>query len=419
MSKIVRVHARQVLDSRGNPTIQAEIFSQKGFGSAIAPAGASTGSHEAVELRDGGSRFNGKGVQNAVALIKSEIHSALRGKEVSNQKAIDSILCKLDGTKNKSRLGANSTTAVSISAAKCAASEKKVSLYRILGKSFLLPCPFLNVINGGKHSGSGISIQEFMLVPAGFSSFSEALYAAAEVYHGLGTMISQKYGRIFLGVGDEGGFTPPCKSAYEVLTLLEDAVSECGFVGKIKFAIDAAASSFFQSHTKAYLLDGKLLSAGQLLDFYSDLASSFPIVSIEDPFEEDSFWDFALLRKKLSGKVQIVGDDLFVTSISRIQQGIRASSASALLLKVNQIGTLSEALEAVALCRKHNMAVMVSHRSGDSEDSAISDIAVGIGCGQIKAGAPARSERTAKYNRLIQIEEELSGKFAQDKAFRF
>ncbi|MEM4554529.1 MAG: phosphopyruvate hydratase [Candidatus Anstonellaceae archaeon] len=419
MSKIVRVHAREVLDSRGNPTIQVEVFSQKGVGTAIAPAGASTGAHEAVELRDGGSRLGGKGVQKAIAAVNGEISSALKGVEVSNQKRIDSILCKLDGTSNKCRLGANSTTAVSIAAAKCAASEKKVGLYRILGKSFLLPCPFLNVINGGKHSGSGLSIQEFMLVPLGFRKFSEALFAAAEVYHALGKLISKKYGRIFLGVGDEGGFAPPCKSAHEALKLLEDAVLECGFGGKIKFAIDAAASSFFQPASKSYLLDGKLLSPPQLLDFYAQLASSFPIVSIEDPFEEEAFADFALLRKRLAGKVQIVGDDLFVTNISRIRHGIKQASASALLLKVNQIGTLSEALHAASVCKRHKMAVMVSHRSGDSEDAAIADLAVGIGCGQIKSGAPARSERTAKYNRLIQIEEELEGKFAQDRTLKF
>ncbi|MCX8196737.1 MAG: phosphopyruvate hydratase [Candidatus Micrarchaeota archaeon] len=412
MSAITRISACQVLDSRGYPTLQVEVFSKKGYGKALAPSGASTGKHEAVELRDGGKKFEGKGVQKAIANVLGPIAKALKGLDVQKQEEIDQLLCSLDGTPNKSRLGANATTAVSLAVAQCAASESKVGLYRALGRRPLLPCPFLNVINGGKHSGSGLSIQEFMLVPAGFAKFSDAIFAAAEVYHSLGRIVARKYGKIFVGLGDEGGFAPPCKSAQDALSLLEEAVSESGYSGRMKFAIDAAASSFYNPDSKSYAVDGKVFSCQELHDFYVWLASSYPIVSIEDPFEEDSFEDFALLRKKLVGKAQIVGDDLFVTNAARIEIGIKKRSASALLLKVNQVGTLTEALQAAKLCHENKMGVIVSHRSGETEDSAIADIAVGIGCGQIKAGAPARSERTAKYNRLLQIEQESGCKFA-------
>jgi enolase len=395
--------------------VQAEVFSEKGFGRATAPSGASTGAHEALELRDGGSRYGGKGVKKAVANVNGPIAKALFSAEASDQRAIDALLCDLDGTPNKSRLGANATTAVSLAVAQCAASEARTGLYRILsgGRKPLLPAPMMNVINGGKHAGSGLAIQEFMAFPLSFKTFSEALCAGAEIYHSLGRLISKKYGPQATGLGDEGGFAPPCKSTRDALGLLESAIGECGYQKKVKIAMDAAASSFYVAASGKYLVDGKKLSAGQLSDFYASISKEYPLVSLEDPFEEEAFSDFSSLRKKLSGNVQLVGDDLFVTSVSRLKQGIPKESASALLLKVNQVGTLTEALDAVSLCRQCGMGTVVSHRSGETEDTAIADIAVGIGCGQIKTGSLARSERTAKYNRLLQIEEELpSGSFA-------
>ncbi|MCX8197855.1 MAG: phosphopyruvate hydratase [Candidatus Micrarchaeota archaeon] len=418
MSKIVRVVAREVIDSRGNPTVQADVFSEKGFGRAAAPSGASTGKHEAVELRDGGKRFHGKGVLNAVKNASQKIAKAIKGMEVSDQQAIDCAMISLDQTPNKAKLGANATTAVSLAVAQCAASEAGCGLYRILKGKKLLPAPMLNVINGGKHASNGLAVQEFMVFPAGFKSFSEAIQAGCEIYHCLKRKISAKYGKGAAGLGDEGGFAPPCSSTREALELLEWAISESGYSKKAWLAIDAAASSFYRRG--AYQIDGKSLSAGQLLDFYLSLSREFRLASIEDPFHEEAFEDFAQLRKRLSGKAQVVGDDLFVTNSSRIKQGIGLGSASALLLKVNQVGTLTEALESASLCMRNGMGVIVSHRSGETEDCAIADIAVGIGCGQIKAGAPARSERVAKYNRLLQIEEELpSGSFAGRKGLAF
>ena len=418
----MRIVGRQVLDSRGNPTVQADVFSQKGFGRATAPSGASTGKHEAVELRDGGKRFGGKGVSKAVANVNGPIARKLSGMDVSGQRSIDEALCKLDGTPNKSKLGANATTAVSLAAAQCAADEKKVGLYRLLAgkKKPTLPAPMMNVLNGGKHAQNGVAIQEFMVFPLHFSSFSSALQAGAEIYHLLAGSVAKKYGKGATGLGDEGGFAPPCGSTEEALSLLEQAIGDCGYGKKVKLALDAASSSFFDPKSGKYSVDGKLLSAAELSDFYVSLAKEYPIVSIEDPFDEESFVDFAILKKRLAGKVQIVGDDLLVTSVSRIKTAISQKSVSALLLKVNQVGTLTESLEAAALCMKNNTGVIVSHRSGETEDSAIADIAAGIGCGQIKSGAPARGERTVKYNRLLRIEEELpSGSFAKDSGLRF
>ncbi|MCX8174919.1 MAG: phosphopyruvate hydratase [Candidatus Micrarchaeota archaeon] len=414
MGKIVGVKARQVLDSRGNPTVQAEVLSEHGFGRASSPSGASTGRHEALELRDGGKKYGGKGVQKAVANVNGKIAKALVGKEVCRQSEIDSLLCLLDSSRNKAGLGANATTAVSIAAAQCAASEKGCGLYELLGQKPLLPAPMMNVLNGGKHAQGALAIQELMIFPLYFRTFSDALRAGVEIYHELGRLISKKYGKSATLIGDEGGFAPPCQSTAEALDLLEKAIENCGYQKRVRLAVDAAASSFYGKSGR-YLLDKKSLSAQQLSDFYCSLCKSYPIVSLEDPFEEDSFEQFSELRRRLSGRVQIVGDDLLVTNTFRIQEAIRRESVSALLLKVNQVGTLSEALLAAALCRKSRLGVVVSHRSGETEDSAIADIAVGIGCGQIKAGAPARGERTVKYNRLLQIEEELPcGSFARD-----
>lgn len=414
MGKITGIFAREVIDSRGNPTVQAEVRSERGFGRATAPSGASTGVHEALELRDGGKRCGGKGVRKAVANVNGKIAKALAGMEVSGQKAIDSAMVSLDGTKNMSSLGANATTAVSLAVAQCAASEQGVGLYLMVGgKKKLLPAPMMNVLNGGKHAANGIAIQEFMIFPTGFRSFSDALFSGTEIYHELGRLVAKKYGKGTTGLGDEGGFAPPCKDTRSALSLLESAIGECGYGKKVLLAIDAAASSFYDAKSKSYLVDGRALSAGALSDFYVSLSREFQIASIEDPFEEDSFQEFAVLKKKLAGKVQIVGDDLLVTNVSRIGTAIEKRAVSALLLKVNQIGTLTGALDAAVLCSRNGMGTVVSHRSGETEDTSIADIAVGIGCGQIKTGSLARSERTAKYNRLLQIEEELpAGSFA-------
>ena len=419
MTKITRIFAREVLDSRGNPTVQAEVRSEKGFGRATSPSGASTGSHEAMELRDGGKRYGGKGVKVAVGNVNGPIAKALAGMEVGDQKRADQKMCDLDGTANKSNLGANATTAVSLAIAQCAASENGVSLYRRFGKK-KIPAPMMNVLNGGKHAANGISIQEFMIFPLHFKAYSDALRAGAEIYHSLAHKITKKYGKGSISLGDEGGFAPPCSDSREALGLLESAIKECGYAKEVKLALDAAASSFYESKTGKYSIDGKLLFPEELSDYYVSLAKEFPIVSLEDPFEEESFEGFAALRKRLSGKVQIVGDDLLATNVDRLKSAILRNSVSALLLKVNQVGTLSEALQAARVCQEHKLGVIVSHRSGETEDTAIADIAVGIGCGQIKTGSCARAERTAKYNRLLQIEEELSsGSFAQDSCLVF
>jgi len=393
--------------------VQADVFTARGSGRAAAPSGASTGIHEALELRDGGEKWGGKGVSKAVSNVNGKISRALRGFDVSDQRGIDSLLCKLDGTKNKSRLGANATTAVSLACAQCAANEEGVGLYKLLGGK-KLPAPMLNVLNGGMHAGNGVSIQEFMVFPIYFSSFSEALRAGSEIYHSLRGIIAKKYGTQSTSVGDEGGFAPPCRSTSEALGLLEQAIEECGYQKRVKIAIDAAASSFYQKKTNSYMVDRKKMSPGQLTDFYASLAKSYPIISLEDPFCEEAFSDFASLRARLSGKVQIVADDLTVTNVERLSHAIECGSLSSLLLKVNQVGTLSESISSAMLCRKNKLGVVVSHRSGETEDASIADIAVGLNCGQIKSGAPCRAERTAKYNRLLQIEEELpSGSFAR------
>jgi len=402
-----------MLDSRGNPTVQADVSTARGFGRASAPSGASTGIHEALELRDGGRKWGGKGVSKAVANINGKIARALHGHDASDQKGIDALLCSLDGTPNKSRLGANATTAVSLACAQCAANEQGVGLYKLLGGK-KIPAPMLNVLNGGKHAGNGVSIQEFMIFPLYFPSFSEALEAGSEIYHSLRGIIAEKYGAQATGVGDEGGFAPPCRSTEDALALLESAISSCGYQKKVRLAMDSAASSFYDEKSSRYAVDGKRLTASELSDFYVSLAKSYPIISLEDPFCEEAFSDFASLRARLSGKVQLVADDLTVTNVGRLSQAIKCRSLSSLLLKVNQVGTLSEAISAAVLSRKNRLGVVVSHRSGETEDASIADIAVGLNCGQIKSGAPCRAERTAKYNRLLQIGEDLpSGSFAR------
>ncbi|MBI2141770.1 phosphopyruvate hydratase [Candidatus Woesearchaeota archaeon] len=437
--RIKKVLAREILDSRGNPTVECDVFLQGSvMGRAAVPSGASTGKHEAHELRDGGRRFHGLGVLTAVRNINEVIAKKIAGLDCRKQQQLDGFLVKLDGSENKSLLGANAILAVSLAAARAAAMASRQPLYRYLANSaiaavatsadkrhrnsngssnrgsknngFILPIPFCNVINGGKHAGSSLKIQEFMVVPAGFDSFKEAITAVSEVYHGLKSLLQRKFGKPSVNVGDEGGFAPQLSSAEAALSLLESAVATTGYSGKIRFAIDAAASEFYNSRERMYEAEaGRFLTAAEMIDYYVKIAKDFPIVSVEDPFEQESFSAFAELTKKLAMmNVQTVGDDLLVTNIHRIREAVRRNSCNCLLLKVNQIGTLTEAVAAATLATGERWNVMVSHRSGETEDTFISDLAVALGCGQIKSGAPARTERTAKYNRLIRIEEELA-----------
>ncbi len=411
MFSIQDIHAREILDSRGNPTVEVDVFTETGFGRASVPSGASTGTNEALELRDKDKRFHGKGVQKAVNNINTEIKESLLGMDARDQREIDNLMLELDGTPNKSRLGANAILGVSLSVAHAAADSLALSLYRYLGgtNTFTLPCPTMNVINGGKHAGNELAIQEFMIQPIGAKTYSEALRMGAETYHALGTVLSKKYGNSAVNVGYEGGYAPPLKNTTDALDSLVFAIEEEGYGKKITIGLDSAASEFFKEDK--YHIDGKELTNEELLDYYADLVRTYPILSIEDPFHEDAFDDFAVLTGKLK-KTIVVGDDLFVTNPKRLENGIKMGAANALLLKVNQIGTLSEAFDAARLAQKNKYKVVVSHRSAETEDTTIADISVAIGAELIKTGAPARSERNAKYNQLLRIEEEL-GKAAR------
>ncbi|CAG0956631.1 enolase [Methanosarcinales archaeon] len=409
---IDHIHAREILDSRGNPTVEVDVFTESGFGRASVPSGASTGTNEALELRDKDKRYLGKGVTKAVNNVNTEIRKALLGIDVRDQREIDAIMLELDGTENKSKLGANAILGVSLSVAHAAADSLGISLYRYLGgtNAFTLPVPTMNVINGGKHAGNELAIQEFMLQPGGANTFSEALRMGAETYHTLGAILVKKYGNSAVNVGYEGGYAPPLKNTTDALDALTDAIEVAGYNKKITIGLDSAATEFYKDGK--YKVDGKKLSSGELIDFYSDLVDTYPILSLEDPFEEESFEDFAELTKKLKDTI-IIGDDLFVTNVKRLEQGIKMNAGNALLLKVNQIGTLSEAFDAARLAQKNKFKVVVSHRSAETEDTTIADISVAIGAELIKTGAPARSERNAKYNQLLRIEEELgkAGRF--------
>jgi enolase len=408
---IEHIHAREILDSRGNPTIEVDVFTECGFGRASVPSGASTGTNEALELRDKDKRYLGKGVQKAINNVNNEIAEALLGLDIRDQREIDAIMIELDGTENKSKLGANAILGVSLGVAHAAADSIGISLYRYLGgtNAFTLPIPTMNVINGGKHAGNELAIQEFMLQPGGAKTFSEALCMGAETYHTLGAILVKKYGNSAVNVGYEGGYAPPLKNTTDALDALMEAIEKAGYDKKITIGLDSAATEFYKDGK--YKVDGKKFSGGELVDFYSELVKIYPILSIEDPFEEESFQDFAELTKKLKDTI-IIGDDLFVTNVKRLEKGIKMNAANALLLKVNQIGTLSEAFDAAQLAQKNRFKVIVSHRSAETEDTTIADISVAIGAELIKTGAPARSERNAKYNQLLRIEEEL-GKAAR------
>ncbi|MEW5896058.1 MAG: phosphopyruvate hydratase [Nanoarchaeota archaeon] len=405
MPAITKIKAREILDSRGNPTVEVDVFIGSNKYTASVPSGASTGKYEALELRDKDKRYLGKGVQKAVSNVNTKIAPLLVGKDCCRQKEIDSLMIKKDGTKNKQKLGANAILGVSLASARAAAGEQDKQLYQYIhelcrpDKKMSLPRPFFNVINGGKHAGNALVFQEFMIVPKA-DSFCEALRMGSEVYHVLKSIIEQKYGINAVNVGDEGGFAPPIKTAEEAFDLLIAAIKKSGYAGRMDLAMDCAASEFYK---KGYYHIHRKIKKDELLNYYLKLIKKYPLISIEDPFEQDDFSSFAELKKR-SG-IQIVGDDLTVTSIKRIEKASKEKSCNCLLLKVNQIGTLTEALQAVQSAYKNGWKVMVSHRSGETEDAFIADLAVGIGCGMLKAGAPCRGERTAKYNRLLRIEE--------------
>ncbi len=409
--EIEKIWAREVLDSRGNPTVEAEVTVKGHRITAIAPSGASTGTWEAHELRDGGDRYGGKGVLKAVENVRTEIAKKLVGMDPTDQRAIDEAMIELDGTGNKTRLGGNATVAVSLAVARAGAMCNGVPIYEHIGGDHVtLPVPMLNIINGGKHAGGNLKIQECMIIPAGAPSFSECLRMSTEVYMHLKTLLKNKYGVGAINIGDEGGFAPPLDTVDEALSIIVDSISDAGYVpGKDVFlAIDAASSEFYKDGV--YNVDGMDLSAGELADHYVELTKTHPLISIEDPFFEDDFATTAELTRKVGNRVQIVGDDLFVTNSKRLARGIDEGAANALLLKVNQIGTVTESGDAAKMSFDNGYNVVVSHRSGESEDTTIADLSVGWGSGEIKTGAPARGERTAKYNRLLRIEEDLGSK---------
>lgn len=391
--------------------MEAQVETDAVVVTAIAPSGASTGTFEALELRDGDARYGGKGVLRAVRNVRELISPKLKGMDVTDLKAIDAAMIELDGTKNMSRLGGNATTAVSYAAAKAGAILKGVELHEHLGSSSkVIPVPCMNVINGGKHAGSNLRIQEFMIVPCGVPSFSDSLRAGAEVYQSLKGVLKKSMGPMSINVGDEGGFAPAFDTSRQAMDVLLKAIEAAGYVpGKeVYLAMDAAASEFYSKGV--YELDGKRMSTGEIVDFYISLSEDYPLISLEDPVHEEGFQDMAELTAKVGGRMQLVGDDIFVTNTDRLRKGIDAKAGNAMLLKVNQIGTISEAMRAAEMCFDHGYNVMVSHRSGESEDTTMADIAVALECGQIKSGAPARTERTAKYNRLLRIEENLGNK---------
>eukprot|EP00298_Acanthocystis_sp_HF-20_P001726 c12161_g1_i1.p1 GENE.c12161_g1_i1~~c12161_g1_i1.p1 ORF type:complete len:450 (-),score=170.84 c12161_g1_i1:84-1397(-) len=422
---IKEIRAREILDSRGNPTVEVDLITDKGLFRAAVPSGASTGIHEALELRDDDkSRYLGKGVLKAVDNVNTKIAPLLKGLDPVNQQAIDEVMLKADGTANKNTFGANAILAVSMAVCKAGAAHKGVPLYQHIADlagvtKFILPVPAFNIINGGSHAGNKLAMQEFMILPVGASSFREALRMGAEVYHHLKTVIKKKYGQDAVNVGDEGGFAPNIQSSYEGLDLIQEAIAKAGYTGKVKIGMDVAASEFYTADKK-YDLDFKTegdakdksqtLSSDELLAMYTDFITKYPFVSIEDPFEQDDWESYTKMQAELGGKIQIVGDDLLVTNPKRIQTGIEKKACNALLLKVNQIGSVSEAMQACRDAHNAGWTVMVSHRSGETEDTFIADLVVGLGTGQIKTGAPCRGERTAKYNQLARIEEELGDK---------
>jgi len=420
VASIDTVHARQILDSRGNPTLEVEVALDDGsVGRAAAPSGASTGAFEAVELRDGGAEYGGKAVGRAVAGIIEEIQPELLGFDASEQRLIDQAMIDLDRTPDKSRLGANAITGVSMAVAHAAAESADLPLFRYLGgpNAHVLPVPFMNILNGGAHADNSVDIQEFMIAPIGAASFTEGVRWGAETYHALKAVLKQH--GLATGVGDEGGFAPDLAHNRAALDLIVEAIGKAGFTpGRdVALAIDSAANEFYSDG--AYRFEGGTKDAAEMTRIYADWLDTYPIVSLEDPLYEGDWAGWQALTAELGGRVQIVGDDIFVTNPERIRRGIAEKSANALLVKVNQIGSVTETLDAVALAQRSGFACMISHRSGETDDTTISDLAVAVNCGQIKSGAPARGERVAKYNQLMRIEELLddSGSYAGASAF--
>lgn len=420
--KISKIIAREVLDSRGYPTFKTYIVLSDGTTAhAQIPSGASTGVHEALELRDNEKRYSGKGVLKAIKNI-SLIEKSLKGFNIFDQELLDKTMCELDGTPNKSKLGANAILSVSLAAARTASIAAKMPLYKYLRKTFnfkertyLMPCPMLNIINGGVHADNGLNIQEFMIVPTKQKNFRAALQAASEVYHTLKNILAQN--NLSTSIGDEGGFAPKIKKHEDVFRILLKATCKAGYQN-MPFAIDCAASEFYKD--AFYYFEGKKLSYKELSNIYGNWCINFPIISIEDPFEQDDFQAWEYFTQKEGKGINIVGDDLFATNLDRLELGIERKAANAVLIKLNQIGTLSETIKVIFKAKDAGFSTIISHRSGETEDSFIADLAVALNCGAIKAGAPARSERLAKYNRLLEIERELAGKafFAKDKAFK-
>ncbi|MDG6942378.1 MAG: phosphopyruvate hydratase [Nitrososphaerota archaeon] len=410
-SKIVSVTSREVLDSRGNPTVEAEVLTTIASGRASVPSGASTGSHESLELRDGDpNRFHGKGVSKAVYNVAHVLGPRLRDIDPADQRRIDEVMIRLDGTPNKGNLGANAMLAVSMAAARAAANGDGVSLFEKLrgGTSYTLPVPMMNVINGGEHAGNNLAVQEFLIEPVDADSCSEAIRVGSEVYQSLKTVLVEKYGRSAINVGDEGGFAPPLKSTRDALRAIWEAISQSGHAeAEVRLGIDAAASEFFDEKTGRYNIDGKSMGHDALEDFYSSLRDEFGLLTLEDPFDEEAFDSFSSITKRLGARTKVIGDDIYVTNVQRIKKGIQAKATNAVLIKLNQVGTVSETEDAVELTRGAGWTVVVSHRSGETEDPFIAHLATAFGSEFIKTGAPARGERIAKYNELLRIEEEL------------
>jgi enolase len=404
--KIADVHGRQVLDSRGNPTVEVELRLDSGaLGRAIVPSGASTGAHEAVELRDGGDAWTGKGVSQAVANVNGELADLARGRDAADQEGLDRAMVDLDGTPNKGRLGANAILGVSLATAKAASTEAGVSLFRYLGgeAAATLPVPMMNVINGGAHASNSIDLQEFMVVPTGADSFSEGLRIGVEVYHSLKKLLTER--GLSTLVGDEGGFAPDLDTSEDAIELILEAAERAGHRERVAIALDPATSEVFEDGV--YRFEGREKSSAEMPGFWAEIVGRYPVVSIEDGAAEDDWESWRALTEQLGERVQLVGDDLFVTKSERLQQGIERGVGNSILVKVNQIGTLTETIEAVRLAQRNSYSAVMSHRSGETEDATIADLAVALGTGQIKTGAPARSDRVAKYNQLLRIEEEL------------
>ena len=406
MTTIASVHARQILDSRGNPTVEVDVVTDDGaFGRAAVPSGASTGSHEAIERRDGGTDYGGKGVAGAVASVNGELAAALVGRDVHNQRAVDQLLCEVDGTPDKGRVGANGVLGASLAVAKASAAALGLPLWRSLGgpSAHVLPVPMMNVINGGVHADNALDPQEFMVVPHGAQTFAEALQIGAEVYHALKARLHRD--GLSTAVGDEGGFAPDLPSSEAAIEAILAAAEKAGHLEQLAIALDPAPSALFVDGV--YRFEGRELDPSAMTDFYAGLVDRFPIVSIEDSHAEDDWDGWKIATEKLGDRIQLVGDDIFVTNPERLQMGIDRGVANSILIKVNQIGTLTETIAAVDLAKRNGYSAVISHRSGETEDSTIADLAVALGTGQIKTGAPARTDRVAKYNQLVRIEEEL------------